>query len=50
MRLRATHGAGGVRIYNPAFDVTPNELIAGIITEQGILWPPYVKSIAALFE
>jgi len=40
----------GVRIYNPAFDVTPNELIAGIITEQGILWPPYVKSIAELFE
>ncbi len=40
----------GVEIYNPAFDVTPNELIAGIITERGILWPPYVKSIAALFE
>jgi len=40
----------GVEIYNPAFDVTPNELIAGIITEQGILWPPYVKSIAELFE
>ncbi len=40
----------GVGIYNPAFDVTPNELIAGIITEQGILWPPYVKSIAALYQ
>ena len=35
-----------VNIINPAFDVTPNELIAGIITEKGILRPPYVKSIA----
>lgn len=35
-------------VYNPAFDVTPARLIAGIITEQGILRPPYVASIAAL--
>ncbi len=38
---------GGVKVYNPAFDVTPAELIAGIITEQGILRPPYSQSIAA---
>ncbi len=37
------------KVYNPAFDVTPAELIAGIITERGILRPPYVKSIAMLF-
>ena len=33
--------AKGVRVYNPAFDVTPNELIAGIITEQGLHRPPF---------
>ena len=33
--------AEGVRVYNPAFDVTPAELIAGIITEQGLHRPPY---------
>jgi len=35
-----------VKVYNPAFDVTPSELITGIITEKGILYPPYKKSIA----
>ncbi len=39
----------GVKVYNPAFDVTPAELIAGIITEKGILRPPYEASIAAAF-
>jgi methylthioribose-1-phosphate isomerase len=34
-----------VEIYNPAFDVTPSELITGIITERGILKPPYTASI-----
>ena len=36
----------GVKVYNPAFDVTPAELIAGIVTEKGILRPPYRDSIA----
>jgi len=36
----------GVDVYSPAFDVTPNELIAGIITEKGILRPPYREAIA----
>ena len=31
----------GINFYNPAFDVTPNELITGIITEKGIFHPPY---------
>ena len=35
----------GVNIINPGFDVTPNELIAGIITEKGILRPDYKNSI-----
>lgn len=34
-----------VPVYNPAFDVTPASLIAGIITEKGVLQPPYVDSI-----
>ena len=34
-----------VRVYNPAFDVTPAKLITGIITEKGILYPSYSKSI-----
>jgi methylthioribose-1-phosphate isomerase len=40
----------GARIWNPAFDVTPHELVAGIITERGIARPPYAESLAALFE
>ncbi len=31
----------GIRIYNPAFDVTPNDLISGIITERGLHRPPF---------
>jgi len=41
--------AEGVKIINPGFDVTPHELISGIITEKGILRPDYKKSIAELF-
>ena len=39
-----------VNVINPGFDVTPNELIAGIITEKGILRPDYNKSIAEVFK
>ncbi len=38
------------KCYNPAFDVTDHELIAGIVTEKGICRPPYTDSIAALFQ
>lgn len=37
----------GVEVYNMAFDPTPAALIAGIVTEVGILRPPYGESIAA---
>ena len=40
----------GVKVYNPAFDVTDNELITGIITEYGILRAPYTESIAKIFQ
>ena len=35
----------GALVWNPAFDVTPHHLIAGIITECGILRPPYTQSL-----
>jgi methylthioribose-1-phosphate isomerase len=34
-------------VWSPAFDITPNELIAGIVTERGIHRPPYGESLAA---
>ena len=40
----------GIDIYNPAFDVTPADLLGGIITEKGILRPPFEKSIASVKE
>ena len=40
----------GVKVYNPAFDVTDNELISGIVTEYGVLRAPYEKAIKELFE
>lgn len=39
-----------INFYNPAFDVTPNELITGIITEKGILRPPYNEKISEIFK
>jgi methylthioribose-1-phosphate isomerase len=40
----------GARVWNPAFDVTPAHLIAGIITERGIFRPPYLDSLKRAFE
>jgi methylthioribose-1-phosphate isomerase len=35
----------GTAVWNPAFDVVPSSLIAGIITEKGVLRPPYQESL-----
>jgi methylthioribose-1-phosphate isomerase len=35
-------------VYNPAFDVTPHELIAAIITEAGVIRPPYENNLPEL--
>lgn len=43
-------GPDGVKVYNPAFDVTPYYLIDGIITEKGIIREPYKKNIKKLFK
>jgi methylthioribose-1-phosphate isomerase len=40
----------GAGIWNPAFDVTPNRLVAGIITERGIARAPYEQSLRGLFD
>jgi methylthioribose-1-phosphate isomerase len=51
-----THAGGsqlvpdGALVWNPAFDVTPHPLIAGIITERGIFRPPFIESLAGAFE
>jgi len=39
----------GVAAFNPAFDVTPAELITGIVTERGVVSPPGKEAIAKLF-
>jgi methylthioribose-1-phosphate isomerase len=41
--------AHGVSVRNPAFDVTPAELITGLITEKGVVLQPNLKSVADLF-
>ena len=38
----------GVGVFNYAFDVTPSELIAGIVTEKGVIRAPYVENIAKI--
>lgn len=43
-------GPPGVAARNPAFDVTPARLVSAIITEKGVLHPPYRKSIAAVLR
>jgi methylthioribose-1-phosphate isomerase len=39
----------GIKVRNPAFDVTPAELVTGIITEKGILRPPFSESLKTVF-
>jgi methylthioribose-1-phosphate isomerase len=51
-----THGFGtqtapeGVHVYNPAFDVTPSRLIAGIVTERGVIRPVDGENIRAMMQ
>lgn len=35
----------GVSVFNPAFDITPPELVDAIITERGVIYPPFKKTI-----
>lgn len=40
----------GVKVYNPAFDVTPNEFVTAIVTEKGIVEAPYEENLQKLFK
>jgi hypothetical protein len=40
----------GASVWNPAFDVTPHRLVAGIITEKGVARAPYTDSLKQLFR
>lgn len=40
----------GVKVFNPAFDVTDHDLIAGIVTEYGIAREPYTESLREIFD
>lgn len=40
----------GVKVFNPAFDVTDHDLIAGIVTEYGIARAPYTESLREIFS
>lgn len=42
-------GPAGVQTWNPAFDVTPHELLTAVITERGVLRPPFDRELADLF-
>jgi len=35
----------GVKVYSPAFDITPNNLVTAIITEKGIAYPPFLENL-----
>ncbi|MDR3165097.1 MAG: S-methyl-5-thioribose-1-phosphate isomerase [Synergistaceae bacterium] len=37
----------GIKVYNPAFDITPADLITAVVTEHGVLTPPYGESLTA---
>lgn len=51
-----THLAGrpvapaGVKVWNPAFDVTPHNLITAIITDRGVVYPPYTENLKNIFS
>lgn len=51
-----THGFGRqtapdkITVYNPAFDVTPHEYVTALITEKGIIEPPFKENLKKLFE
>jgi methylthioribose-1-phosphate isomerase len=42
-------GPEGIKVKNPAFDVTPHDLIAGFITEKGIIRPQFEESLTRAF-
>jgi len=50
MWYREPMAPAGVKVFNPAFDVTDNELITAIITERGIVRPPYGENLRKIMS
>jgi len=46
---RQVFGPKGVEAINPVFDITPSDYITAIITEKGIVYPPFRKNLAKFF-
>lgn len=42
--------ASGIKVFNPAFDVTPHNLITAIITDKGVIRPPYAANILKVLD
>jgi len=40
----------GVKVFNPAFDITPNGMVTAIITDRGIIRPPYLEHLGKMFK
>jgi len=40
----------GSKARNPAFDVTPNRLISAIITEKGLIYPPFTQNLSKMLS
>ena len=38
----------GAKVFNPAFDITPHRYVTAIVTDRGVVWPPYTVSLRAL--
>ena len=50
LKLKNIRISKAVKVQNPAFDVTPNNLISGIVTEKGIIIKPNLKKIKKFFK
>ncbi len=40
----------GVAVSNPAFDVTPNKYVAALITDRGVVYPPFDQNLPRIFD
>ena len=46
---RRLFGPRGVKAINPVFDITPSKYVTAIITEKGVVRPPFRRNLAKLF-
>lgn len=48
--LKKSVAPAKAKVLNPAFDLTPQELISGLITDNGLIYKPYLKNIKKILE